>query len=100
MINHQSFITMTHSEALALWKQLLHLEPVRRDCVVERDDGIDLDALLSRHIDMWYAELLLTAPVERLPVEDIVSEVTLAVEDGVAVATVLSVKGWTQSLRT
>lgn len=107
MRNTQSFITLTRAEALALWKQLLHLEPVRRDCEVEREDGIDLDALLSRHIGLWYAELLLTAPAHLLPVEDFRSAVSLVAGDGVVEATVppravrpveWQLRGWSHSV--
>ena len=36
-----------------------------------RDDGIDLDAWLALRLEQWYAQLLMTAPVEWLPVEDV-----------------------------
>ena len=58
---------------LGLWKLLLHLKPDRRDCIVERDDGVSLDDWLLGQIDLWYAHLLATAPVEWLPVEDVAS---------------------------
>ena len=49
MENTNQFLHLNASEMLALWKKELRLEPVVRDCIVERDDGIDIDALLELH---------------------------------------------------
>ncbi|MBR1803646.1 MAG: hypothetical protein IJ775_01900 [Muribaculaceae bacterium] len=68
-------------EMLALWKQVMRVEPVRRECVVERDDGIDLDAFLLTHLRQWYAHLLLTAPLEWVSVEDMSADVMLTADD-------------------
>lgn len=78
-------LDLTPTQMLDLWKQLLHLQPVRRNCSVERDDGIDLDSLLLTHINRWYAHLLLTAPPSLLPVEDVAQQVTLQAESSGAV---------------
>lgn len=80
MENTNQFLNLTASEMLDLWKTILRLEPVRRDCTVERDDGIDIDALLELHIRQWYAHLLNTAPVEWLPVEDVKADVALTTD--------------------
>ena len=82
MENTNQFFNLSSTEMLNLWKTILRLEPVRRDCTVERDDGIDIDALLQLHIRQWYAHLLNTAPVEWLPVEDVKAQVTLTLESG------------------
>ena len=50
MENLNQFYNLTESEMLSLWKQVMRLETPRRDCTVEWDDGIDLDALLLTHI--------------------------------------------------
>ena len=89
MENTNQFMHLTPSEMLNLWKKELRLEPVVRDCALERDDGIDIDALLQLHIQQWYAQLLATAPIEWLPVEDVKTDVSLTTDDnGVVTATV------------
>lgn len=83
------FFDLSEQEMLALYKTMTHLTEVRRDCVVERDDGIDLDGWLTLRLQQWYAELLTTAPVEWLPVEDVRADVTMSVDTcGVVTATV------------
>ncbi|MBQ6279160.1 MAG: hypothetical protein IJK68_05505 [Muribaculaceae bacterium] len=88
MENNNQFYNLTESEMLDLWKQIMRLETPRRDCTVEWDDGIDLDALLLTHIKQWYAQLLNSAPVHLLPIEDVKNEVTLTTRDGIVAATV------------
>lgn len=84
---NDSFIDLSEMEMLALWKQMLRVEPVRRECAVERDDGIDLDSYLVAHLQQWYARLLLTGPLEWLPVEDMSTKVNLMADaDGVVTA--------------
>lgn len=83
------FFDLSEQEMLALYKTMTHLTEVRRDCIVERDDGIDLDAWLTLRLQQWYAQLLTTAPVEWLPVEDVRADVTLTTAlHGVVTATV------------
>lgn len=88
MENNNQFYNLNETEMLALWKQVMNLETPRRDCNVEWDDGIDLDALLLTHIKQWYAHQLNNAPVALLPVEDVVAQVSLNVLNGVVAATV------------
>ena len=88
MENTNQFYNLTESEMLDLWKQVLHLETPRRDCTVEWDDGIDLDALLLTHIKQWYAQLLDTAPTHLLPIDNVANDVSLTTRDGIVVATV------------
>ncbi len=71
-----------------LWKQVMHLENQRRDCVVEWDDGIDIDALLLTHIKQWYAHQLNNAPVQQLPIVNLASQVPINTRDGIVIATV------------
>ena len=88
MENHNQFYNLTESEMLDLWKQVMRLETPRRDCTVEWDDGIDLDALLLTHIKQWYAHQLNNAPVELLPIENLANQVPITTRDGIAIATV------------
>lgn len=60
---------------LDLCKQVMNLQPTRRDCIVEREDGIDIDAWIMERARSWYARLLMDAPVTWLPVEDIKNDV-------------------------
>ena len=87
MENANELLVMTENELLAIWRRVLHLDPVRRECTVERDDGIDVDGLLRIHLRAWYAHLLRTAPLDWLPVEDLRAEVALSVDaEGVVTA--------------
>lgn len=88
MENRNQFYNLTESEMLALWKQVMHLETPRRDCIVEWDDGIDLDALLLTHIKQWYAHQLNNAPINLLPIENVASQVSLTTSNGIVAATV------------
>lgn len=82
-------LNLSESEMLALCKRVMKLEPARRDCSVERDDGIDIDAWIMVRARSWYARLLAEAPAEWLPVEDVKDEIMLAgCGDGVVKATV------------
>ena len=82
------FYNLTSEEMLEMVKRQNLLSPQRRDCVLERDDGIDMDDYLQERIDRWYAEQLLTADTALLPLEDVKQDVTLSVsDDGVVSAT-------------
>ncbi|MBQ0114578.1 MAG: hypothetical protein KBT10_01705 [Bacteroidales bacterium] len=86
MENTSIFLNLSESEMLALCKRLLNLEPARRDCTVERDDGIDIDEWLTVRARAWYAALLSSGPVAWLPVEDLKNDVTATNTDGVVTA--------------
>lgn len=89
MENRNQIYDLNEQGILELWKKIHHLEQVRTDCLVERTDGIDLDAWLLTHIKQWYARLLETAPVEWLPVEDVINDVRMSIDsEGVVVAQV------------
>ncbi len=87
MENTNQFYNLTESDMLNLWKQVMHLEIPRRDCTVEWDDGIDLDALLLTHIKQWYAHLLNTAPTNMLPIENLAAQVPINTRNGIVIAT-------------
>ena len=88
MENRNQFYDLTQSEMLALWKQVMRLDTPRRDCAVEWDDGIDLDALLLTHIKQWYAHQLATATAHLLPIDDVKEQVTLTASGGLVAATI------------
>ncbi len=68
-------LNLTEQEMLDLWKLRLGLTQARRDCTVEREDGINVDALLLSDIRLWYARTLASAPAHLLPVEDVAEKV-------------------------
>lgn len=67
---------LSENEMLNLWKTVMHLQPVHRDCTIERTDGIDVDELLLLHIRQWYATLLQSASTCVVPVLDVKSALT------------------------
>lgn len=68
-------LNLTEQEMLDMWKLRIGLTQARRDCTVEREDGIDVDALLLSDIRQWYAHTLASAPTHLLPVEDVAGSV-------------------------
>ena len=68
-------LNLTEQEMLDLWKLRIGLTQARRDCTMEREDGIDADALLLSDIRQWYAHTLALAPTHLLPVEDVAGSV-------------------------
>ena len=88
MQNTNQFYNLTASQMLDLWKQVLRLDTPRRDCAVEWDDGIDLDALLTTHINQWYAHQLASAPPHLLPIQDMKEHIDLTCRDGMVIATI------------
>ncbi len=79
-MNEDCFYDLSETEMLTLWKRVHRLEDLRHECVIEREDGIDLDAYLTEQMRRWYAELLLTAPSHLLPIEDLSNETALTVD--------------------
>lgn len=73
--------TYSLEEMLEEWKTRKMLLPGRRDCTVERDDGIDLEAILVREIEAAYDRLLREAPTEWLPVNDIAENCPIEIAD-------------------
>lgn len=67
---------LTAEEMMGYWRLLRGYEPLRSDHAVVRRDGVDLDALLQKEIDAWYASLLDTAPASMLAPEEIASSLT------------------------
>ncbi len=71
----QRVTTLKAAEMLSLWKLLGGYEPLNDGCAIDCTDGLDLDAMLLRRIEGWYANQLLTAPADALPVYDIADDV-------------------------
>lgn len=90
MENAIQMLNLNESEMLALCKRVMKLEPVRRDCTVERDDGIDIDAWIMMRARSWYAQLLMEGPLEWLPVEDVRDEIALTAGADGAVKAVIA----------
>ncbi|MDE6270053.1 MAG: hypothetical protein K2M12_04255 [Muribaculaceae bacterium] len=65
------------SEMKKLWRRAAGLEPQRTDCMVDRTDGVDVDAMIEPRMRAWYLNLLDRAPVELLRVEDVAEEVII-----------------------
>ena len=74
-----TLLSFSQSEMLEEWKMRKGLFSGLRDCTAERDDGVDVDGVLLREIDSWYARLLAEAPIDCLPVEDVASECTVEI---------------------
>lgn len=86
MRSKSMMMVLSEDEMLELWKLRVGLMPARRDCTIEREDGVDLDSKLLVDIRQWYAELLAMGSVDWLPVEDVSGDVT-AVSDSTGVIT-------------
>ncbi len=79
--NHTMLI-LTEDEMLNLWKLKKLMIPTRRDCAIERDDGIDIDQLLLLDIRGWYAALLAKGEAYLLPTADLSEHIVLTPING------------------
>ena len=70
-------MNLSELEMLNLWKLHHGYSTPRRDCALERDDDAELDSLLLDEMRAWYANLLLTASPDLLPVEDVSEDCTV-----------------------
>jgi hypothetical protein len=99
-------ITLTTDEMLAQWKLRRGFAPLRANCVIERSDGVDLDAILRLEMRDWYLNLLDNAPIEMLAPSDIKDSIAIIKQyDGSGVVTLpencrrvveFQLKGWRQ----
>lgn len=78
-MENSKILRFTEKEMIEEWKLRKRLVGGERECSVERDDAVDVDAILLREINAWYERLLAEAPVECLPVRDIAQEVEMTV---------------------
>ena len=67
----------SEDEMLRIWRDRAGYADARCDCVVEYVDGVDNDRRLLADIRRWYADLLLNAPVDLLPTENLATEATV-----------------------
>lgn len=67
----------TLNELIAEWKMRKGLVPLRVDAAVTRHDAFEIDEYAARVIRQWYEELLDTADVSLLDVDDITSLVDI-----------------------
>ena len=70
-------MNLSELEMLNLWKLHHGYSTPRRDCSLERDDDAEIDSLLLDEMRAWYANLLLTASPDLLPVEDVSNDCTV-----------------------
>lgn len=89
MENTNQFLHLSESEMLNIWKNLLGLEPHLCGCTIEREDGANVDERLITRMRQWYASLLLSAPENLLPVEDVKDELALMVADNGVVTAIV-----------
>lgn len=64
------------------WLLLTRMEPLRADCRVTRSYGIDLEALASLEMRMWYVDLLCHGPLEWLPLTEMAREADAEITAG------------------
>lgn len=74
-------IRLSSEEMLAQWKLRRGFAPLRSDCEISRNDGVDLDAIFRLEMRDWYIELLRTAPIEMLATTNISNEIALLPAD-------------------
>lgn len=76
-------------EMLDYWKMRLGLADLTGSLHVKRHNGAALEAKLLSDIRAWYADLLYTAPAEKLPITDMTAEATASYVDDTAIEVVL-----------
>ncbi len=80
-------ITLSAGQLIARRKLSGLFEPLHGDAAITCCDGIDLDGLLQQQIDAWYARVLLTAPLDMLPLTDIAPQTPVSLTaDGAGMA--------------
>ena len=106
--NSDEALDLSAAEMLSLWKERLGLTLPHRECTIEVADGLNVDQRLAKEIEEWYLQLLMTAPAEYLPVDDVVAEIETTITDDLvcectlpphAVRPVLfQMQGWSQPI--
>ena len=102
-------IVLSSEEMLAQWKLRRGFEPLRNDCVITRNDGVDLDQLLRLEMRDWYLNLLNTAPLNMLSTTNIANDIAI-VKGGDNVGTItlpencrriveLQLEGWSRQAK-
>ena len=72
-------LKLSRNEMLDRWLLLTREEPLRADCRVTRSFGIDLEALASMEMRMWYVDLLCHGPLEWVPLSEMAREAEVEV---------------------
>lgn len=75
-------ISLTREEMLKRRRTIAGLEPLRTDCSVTLNQGLDVDELLELDLRNWYLNLLDTAHRRFLATEDVSSLVSTRIVDG------------------
>lgn len=70
-------LTLTSEEFLAAWLLRRGLEPLRTDCRIMREDGIDLPGLERTAMEAWFSRQLHEAPAWMLAPVDISAQARL-----------------------
>ena len=101
--------TYTEAEMIDLWREVNGLSPTRADSRVERTDGLNINAIILRHVNSWYESQLQSAAAKSLPVADLKDRAAITMlPHGVAEVTLpdecvrpLSVRleGWKQKAK-
>ncbi len=99
-------LILTTEEFLAAWLLRRGLEPLRTDCRIMREDGIDLPRLERTAMEAWFSRQLREAPAWMLALVDVSAQARLSLlPDGIGRVTlppgtvrVLSVEmsGWSR----
>ena len=86
------------------WLELRRLNTRPLEAVVSRNDGVDMDQLVTEEVKKWYFNLLLTAPENMLAPRDIEDALQLrpdgrggaevVVPDGVVRITLIKMRRW------
>ena len=64
-------LTLTQAQMNERWLTLRRLNTVPLAAVVSRNDGVDMDMIVTEEVKKWYFNLLLTAPEHMLAPRDI-----------------------------
>ncbi len=64
-------LTLTQAQMNERWLALRRLNTLPLEAVVNRNDGVDMDMIVTEEVKKWYFNLLLTAPERMLAPVDI-----------------------------
>ncbi len=70
-------LKLTQAQMNERWLSLRRLNTLPLDAVVRRNDGVDMDMIVTEEVNKWYLNLLLTAPEGLLATADIEDMLTL-----------------------
>lgn len=70
-------VKYTYQEMMDAWRAMTGLEPAMADASVERFDGFEMERRLAVEMRAWYLNYLRTAPLERVPISDLIDHVSV-----------------------